>query len=109
MKRRSSCYHCGTPATLLCDFILGYEGSVSLDSRVFTCDRPLCRRCADSDDPIFFCGKEGGVVVKDYCKDHAPFDERRPRVITEAEAEAIRNRDRTSVLQKPEARRGKGS
>ena len=52
--RRTSCVHCGQPATLLCDG----PPAAALAPHA-TCDRPLCRRCAIHVPPDH-----------DYCRAH---------------------------------------
>jgi hypothetical protein len=117
-----SCYLCGAPATLLCDFAVGrekagtvparkvdgryypaYDACCIHTSRVFTCDRPMCGACATSKGALFICGtpEVSEVVTQDYCRDHAgPSDVLAP-VITEAQADAIRSRMRLRAFSPP--------
>lgn len=83
------------PATLLCDFVIGFEWQgemgdhyrtlvtqsgepyakptgeqyrvISRDSVMFTCDRPMCGECATNKGYIHYIGKEGGTDSRDYC------------------------------------------
>lgn len=103
------CYHCGGPATLLCDFVIAREKAgeqfkegtpdspsqhwypvTTFNSRVFTCDRPLCEACATGGGTLFFCGEAGSIESVDYCRDHADGRDFGSPIVTEAEAEAIR-------------------
>jgi len=72
------CFHCGKPATKLCDFTIGYaikeyeNGHPCVDiHKRFTCDRPLCDDCATNEGMIFFSGAMGGPDTIDHCKEHA--------------------------------------
>jgi hypothetical protein len=106
------CFHCGAPATLLCDHVLGVEigdyqwhkGSLSSphqgwfpvvtdESRVFTCDRPLCEACATNRGAIFFDGDEAntGVETRDYCREHADATSNK-EFITEVQADVLRGK-----------------
>jgi hypothetical protein len=101
------CSVCGGPATLLCDYILAVEKAgratppassgvppydyMSLDSRVFTCDRPLCDSCAVRGCVIFMCGESGGIVTEDFCPDHPARNPDVP-VLTAEQADGLRNR-----------------
>jgi hypothetical protein len=115
------CCHCGAPATLLCDHVLGREWNGSAikpaadrltehssyrftsatgDCRIFTCDRPLCDACAANEGATFYDGttpgggrRRGWIVSTDYCRDHAGGqDMAAVPVLSGAEADALRNR-----------------
>lgn len=80
MEAPSTCHYCGQPAALLCDGVLGYgfalEGTRrvrTMETPVYTCDRPLCARCAADSSPIFMDGTDasgkrwGETDSYDYC------------------------------------------
>ena len=98
-------------ATLLCDFILGFDGTKKgvngarwdcRNGEMFTCDRPICRDCSTQyGGPIFFCGtdengnSEGWVDTTDYCptcaaREKFTGEDRRRNIITRFEAQQIR-------------------
>jgi hypothetical protein len=104
------CACCGAPATLLCDFVIGREWTVSQwwpgslrhpwrgwqrrtggdEARHFTCDRPLCDACAIHQGNMFLCGKEGGIESIDHCPEHAGKHDSLAPVISEEEAAVLR-------------------
>lgn len=100
---KARCFHCGRPATLLCDYILGFEKAgtqqipgypphdvIDDDSEMFTCDRPLCDRCATNKGHTFYCGKGGWIQSHDYCRGHAQEGGHEGlRILTRPEAEAM--------------------
>jgi hypothetical protein len=106
-----SCFHCGEPATKLCDFHIGQvigeyvrDGHPSQNrwmavtsmacleqGRAFhTCDRPLCDACAVHKGNIFICGELGGVETIDRCKEHDSADDSDAPMLTDKEADSIR-------------------
>lgn len=109
----SVCYHCGDPATLLCDGILarrrgeyvhppelshprfrtttGYW-AVNPDDPTVTCDRPLCRACARHVGTVFFSPRMGGWDTRDLCRGCENVSGLDKPLVTDEEAEAIRRR-----------------
>lgn len=67
------CVHCGRPSSKLCDFPL--RGAKTGK----TCDRPICKRCAQHVPPD-----------TDYCKTHADLMEREAMTPAERQAEMPR-------------------
>lgn len=88
----NTCFHCGAPATKLCDFHIGQvigeyvrDGSIDVNrwravttmkclengEAFYTCDRPLCDACTTNRGRIFICGEEPTTDTYDHCKDHA--------------------------------------
>lgn len=73
-----ACLICGEPATLLCDFVLGFQIVATLphpvmdDSAMWTCDAPLCATHAKHAGNRFFSGSKAveGVESVDYCPVH---------------------------------------
>lgn len=71
--KAKACMFCGAYATLLCDGLIGFdadedESGMMMNCRgMFTCDAPMCRKCATWHGNIFFSGKAGGMETKDYC------------------------------------------
>lgn len=71
---KNQCLFCGDKATLLCDFVIGYETvedeygrMVRSPTGVHTCDAPMCRKCANWHGNLFFCGKKHFMDTHDYC------------------------------------------
>lgn len=70
---KDKCMFCGSKATLLCDFILGYDAEEDENGNMVkvrsnhTCDAPMCRGCATWHGNIFFCGSAGFMDTTDYC------------------------------------------
>ncbi|EHM8516045.1 TPA: hypothetical protein ACJG57_002489 [Salmonella enterica subsp. enterica serovar 4,[5],12:b:-] len=71
--KKSVCMFCGTPATLLCDGIIGWDadedkhGYMKKCRAIFTCDAPVCRNCATWHGNIFFDGKIRMMDTRDLC------------------------------------------
>ncbi|MBZ7262438.1 hypothetical protein FMK81_13055 [Klebsiella oxytoca] len=71
--KKTICMFCGEPATLLCDGIIGWDADedqngIIMNCRgMFTCDAPMCRKCATWHGNIFFRGKAGGADTRDLC------------------------------------------
>jgi len=71
----NACFFCENPSTLLCDGSLAYLGTFNLKQvasppKLFTCDRPLCRKCAVNKGHIHYNtpGKHKFDTM-DYCPD----------------------------------------
>jgi hypothetical protein len=117
--KKERCAFCGQPATLLCDFVLGFEIKGwtmcnaqaafnadrfeefvpgkglpygNMDSACFTCDAPLCEACAHHHGLIFFDGdkKHTAIDSRDTCPLHPKEMSPRAPVITAETAEKIR-------------------
>lgn len=113
------CCFCGRTATLLCDFVLGFEikgwtkctGQAALnanrfeefvpgkglpfgnkDSECFTCDAPMCEDCSYYDGPLFIDGdkKHTAIETIDKCPVHRELRDTKAPVITAETAEKIR-------------------
>ncbi|EIZ2335010.1 hypothetical protein MOR33_003992 [Salmonella enterica] len=71
--KKALCMFCGTPATLLCDGIIGWDagedehGHMTKCRAMFTCDAPVCRNCATWHGNIFFDGKIRMMDTRDLC------------------------------------------
>jgi hypothetical protein len=112
MTEQDRCSICGAPGEFLCDFIIAWEKKgegwkkgtlqspsqgfypvTTSESRIFTCNRPLCERCTTKGSPMFIDGspKTTCVIVPDYCPDHARADDSRSPIVTFEEAESIRS------------------
>lgn len=69
----NKCIFCGGKATLLCDFLLGFDaeedenGNIITLRKNHTCDAPMCRECATWQSNIFFSGPAGFMDTVDYC------------------------------------------
>lgn len=71
---QKNCMFCGQKATLLCDYIIGYDGEedsagvmLAMPKKMHTCDAPMCRECATWHGNLFFSGVKHGMETKDYC------------------------------------------
>jgi hypothetical protein len=104
------CPFCGERlATLLCDQVIGFEWKgetmpegrkvISLDSDMFTCDRPICASCATNTGTIHYSGKVSGFDSRDLCPTchKAQYDDGM-QCVTRSEADAIRNQRNFAVL-----------
>ena len=97
----SACIACGRPATLLCDFVIGFERDHDqpligpLDSEMYRCDAPICGTCGTRAGNVFFTGS---VDTIDYCPVHA-HSEREGLPLFAAEAARIR-RDAWATLRR---------
>jgi hypothetical protein len=98
-KKEPACAYCGQPATLLCDFVFGFEiagwtkcdGNAaynanrleeyvsgkglpysSLNSEMYTCDAPICKACSRCEGTVFVCGdkKHSRAETVDICFHH---------------------------------------
>lgn len=106
---KDTCFHCGAPATKLCDFhiglvIGGYERvgtvydnrwravmSMKTDRQFYTCDRPLCDACTTNKGRVHVCaGKDSFSDTYDACKDHAN-DKSEAEMLTDQEAGKIQH------------------
>jgi hypothetical protein len=71
--KKDICMFCGEPATLLCDGIIGWDADENESGQMyecrgmFTCDAPMCRRCATWQNNIFFDGKIRMMDTHDLC------------------------------------------
>ncbi|HCM1969032.1 TPA: hypothetical protein N3A41_003619 [Salmonella enterica subsp. houtenae serovar 41:z29:-] len=71
--KKPVCMFCGTPATLLCDGIIGWDadedehGHITKCRAMFTCDAPVCRNCVTWHGNIFFDGKIRMMDTRDLC------------------------------------------
>ena len=72
--KKAQCMFCDSPATLLCDGLLGFDAPVdengvmtAAPKKLHTCDAPLCRSCATWHGNIFFSGRHAGMDTRDYC------------------------------------------
>ena len=71
--KKESCMFCGELATLLCDGLIGWDADEDEDGRMshcrgmFTCDAPMCRKCATWQNNIFFDGKVSFMDTRDFC------------------------------------------
>lgn len=113
------CVFCQQPATLLCDFILGFkfggysgcDGAVAYkvgrlseyvpgkglpcvdsdDPEMFTCDAPMCESCSKCSGHVFFDGDATHTFIESI--DHCPMHHSvrlNPRPITAEAAERMR-------------------
>lgn len=110
MSEGTHCFHCGSPASKLCDFHIGLVvGGFTRDGapeanrwravmtagqaeHFYTCDRALCDACAVNKGRIFVCGAEPFLDTYDYCKDHAAIkgEDYDPVMLLPSEAASIR-------------------
>ena len=118
-RKDQECATCGNSATLLCDFVLGFEikgwklctGQAALNanrfedfvpgkglpytgsgSEMYTCDAPICDQCATYIGPIFFDGDKTHTAIEsvDVCPLHGGHQFYRSPIITAEQAERIR-------------------
>lgn len=107
------------PATLLCDFVIGFEWDgvlskeerhyslktgeleyrskaglrfIAVDGEMFTCDRPICTECATNEGVIYYCGKHCDHDSIDYCPQCKDVPRDGLRAITKEEADAEREK-----------------
>ena len=115
--RRSRCFYCLAPATLLCDGILGWrrvwhqqpegaarfqgtaEGWWCIDTsqggdEMVTCDRPLCEDCAHRAGVTFMCGTgpAAGMETTDHCRDCAENAGKSAPLLSDEELDALQRR-----------------
>ena len=117
-KQDAKCAFCDSPATRLCDFILGFEiagwtkcgGQAALNanrfeefvpgkglpytssgSQCFTCDAPICSACSRHHGNTFFDGDKKHTMVDtiDTCPIHVTLGAKAP-VISAETADKIR-------------------
>lgn len=90
------CVFCGRAATLLCDFVLGFEidethtkwPACKSDGECFTCDAPLCEQCRAVAGMTTITGVPTAI---DHCPFHARTrDAYRSKPMTKHEAERLR-------------------
>lgn len=95
------CHYCGTPATLLCDYVIGRPAEPSDALRPpFTCDRPLCSGCTTRTGWMHLnMGRKRHVWDSfDRCPEHVGAeDDLRP--LTDDEARAIQRRLRMRLAE----------
>lgn len=101
---KKSCFYCGQPSTLLCDFQLGWpiggysrapDGSeypVRALQAPYTCDMPLCRNHAELRGTVHIKAKKplGGFDTYDYCMEHRGQENRLAEAMVESEADRLR-------------------
>jgi hypothetical protein len=89
-----NCIYCDNKVIAYCDFAMALEPKhkakdgkllAGVDSKVFTCDAPLCKKHAVSVGHI--CGKNGDSI--DYCEHHF-YEDGKYEVLFEDEAEEKR-------------------
>ncbi len=79
-----TCLFCGESITdLVCDAVIGFEWTetgkcngeeyraIGRESKMFTCDLPVCSGCRTLGNPIFMCGRKSDVFVPDLCPLHS--------------------------------------
>lgn len=72
----ATCIYCGEKSEFFCDFMIGYDiettesGLLSLRTRRFTCDAPLCEKHRKQQGVIFAHGKQGFADTIDWCMCH---------------------------------------
>jgi hypothetical protein len=103
MKQR--CFYCSAPATLLCDFHLGWAIGALMRGRdglawrardgstpPYTCDMPLCRDHAECRGWVHFkaAAPIGGFDSRDYCPEHRGIVDTGAPVMEESEADRLR-------------------
>ncbi|MFW0766737.1 hypothetical protein ACN0IV_12945 [Trabulsiella odontotermitis] len=71
--KKESCMFCGAVATLLCDGLIGWDADEDVNGVIgncrgmFTCDAPMCRKCATWHNNVFFDGKFRMIDTHDLC------------------------------------------
>ncbi|ELY3855417.1 hypothetical protein AB7360_15000 [Providencia alcalifaciens] len=70
----NKCMFCGGKATLLCDFLLGFDaeedesGNIITLRKNHTCDAPMCASCSTFHGNLHWRkGRSGGCESIDYC------------------------------------------
>jgi hypothetical protein len=102
--KKERCFYCSSPATLLCDFKLGWaagelvrerDGSTWLaingERPPHTCDIPLCREHAEYRGWLHIkAGRDSHFDSYDYCPEHVGMVDTSAPVMQESEAESLR-------------------
>lgn len=95
------CIFCGKPSTLLCDFVMGFDGKpgdipTMRGLNLYRCDAALCSNCATNQGRLFWHGEAGGGCdTIDHCPNHPPEGiEWMRRPMGSSEAERLRYRHR---------------
>jgi hypothetical protein len=103
-QQQQRCAYCDKPATLLCDFHLGWpiggeerrrDGSTYVVRALalpYTCDLPLCRDHAETRGWVHIKARAplGGFDSYDYCSEHRGQDDHGAPLIEEHEADRLR-------------------
>jgi hypothetical protein len=124
-KQQQRCFYCNEPATLLCDFHLGWaigqfvhdaNGSswraIDTSKPPYTCDLPMCRAHAENRGSMHVRfsqsvnGRRGMFDTIDHCLEHAgQSDVGAPRIL-ESEAERLRYVVRENARRRMERQTG---
>jgi hypothetical protein len=101
--QQQRCFYCDSPATLLCDFHLGFPfggyvigpkgkyAVTTIEKPIYTCDIPLCREHAEYRGWLHInAGRNSRFDSYDYCPEHRGMTDTDAPVMEESEAERLR-------------------
>ncbi|WP_082716454.1 hypothetical protein [Burkholderia sp. BDU5] len=113
------CFYCNQPATLLCDFKLGWpiggyergrdgiEFPVRALAAPYTCDVPLCREHAQYRGWLHVsAGRKSYFDSYDYCLEHIDVPDASTTLMPESEADRLRRAVRANAQRRLMRKRG---